>query len=302
MTKSTFAIMGATGQIGHILTEELLKKGHHVRAIGRDGHKLQMLKSKGAEIFSGDFTSKNFLTQAFKGCRAVFSLIPPAMHAADLEVFRDKTSEAIAQAIIKAKVTHVLNLSSLGADQSLGTGLIKELHLHEERLNTLPNLNVLHFRAGYFMENFLMLLPSIKESGMITMAIKSDLPVPFVATRDIGMKIAELLDTLRFSGSSVFEFIGPKELTMTEAAKIIGKSIGKSDLKYRHVSYEQEEKNLIASGMTHQIAKLMIDMHRAFNEGKIKTHHLMADHRGKTPFEEFCKLLSSAYRSTKRAA
>ena len=33
MSKFTFAIMGATGHIGHALTEELLKKGHKVRAL-----------------------------------------------------------------------------------------------------------------------------------------------------------------------------------------------------------------------------------------------------------------------------
>ncbi|MGE5195729.1 MAG: NAD(P)H-binding protein, partial [Anaerolineae bacterium] len=151
MTKFTFAIMGATGHIGHILTEELLKKGHKVRALGRDAHRLQELKSKGAEILSGDFTDSILLSQAFKGCHAVFSFIPPGYDANDFEVFRDETGKAIAQAIVKAKISHVLNLSSIGAHLSSGTGPIKELHLHEERLNLIQNVNVLHFRPSYFM-------------------------------------------------------------------------------------------------------------------------------------------------------
>ena len=97
MGKFTFAIMGATGHIGHVLAEELLKKGHKVRALGRDKHKLQELKSKGAEIISGDFTDHALLSKAFRGCHAIFSFIPPAYTADDFEVF-----QSLAQADGKA--------------------------------------------------------------------------------------------------------------------------------------------------------------------------------------------------------
>lgn len=303
MAKSTFAIMGATGHIGHILTEELLKKGHKVRSLGRDSHKLQELKAKGAEILSGDFTDINLLTKAFQGCHAVFTFIPPGYTADDMEVLRDKTAEATVQAIAKAKISHALNLSALGAHLSSGTGPIKELHRQEERLNLIPNLNVLHFRPSFFMENLFWTLPAIKSSGKIAMSLKEDLRIPMVATRDIALKIAERLEQLKFTGSTVFEFVGPQELTMGEAAKIIGKAIGKPDLKYMQLSYEQDEKRMVDSGMKHQVAKLMVEMWRAFNEKKIgPTQTLTPDHKGKTSFEEFSKEIAQMYRSAKKAA
>jgi len=303
MAKSTYAIMGATGHIGHHLTLELLKKGHKVRALGRDEHKLQELKAKGTEILSGDFTDSTLLAQAFKGCKAVFSFIPPGIISDDIEVFRDKTSDAIVQALAQAKISHVVNLSSIGAHLLSGTGLIKELHHHEERLNLIPNLNVLHFRPDFFMENLLWYLPNIKSSGKISTAIKADLPIPMVATQDIALKIAELLDTLNFTGSSVFEFVGPRDITMLEATKIIGNAIGKPDLKYVTLSYEEAEKEMIKSGMKHQIAKLIVEMHIAFNERKIvPTQQLTAEHKGKTTIEEFAKTFSQIYSSVKKAA
>src|SRR5580658_4904117 len=103
MTNFTFAVLGATGHIGHYLIEELLKKGHKVRALGRDEHKLQVLKNQGAEIVSGDCTDSAFLAKAFKGCHAIFSFLPPGYEATDMDVFRDNIGEAIAQAIVKAK-------------------------------------------------------------------------------------------------------------------------------------------------------------------------------------------------------
>jgi uncharacterized protein YbjT (DUF2867 family) len=303
MAKSTFAIMGATGHIGHYLVEELLKKGRKVRAIGRNPHKLQELKANGAEIFSGDLTDIEFLAKAFSGCQAIFSLIPPGLEEDDMEVFRERSAEAIDQAIAKAKITHVINLSSIGANISAPTGPIKELHRHEERLDSLPNLNVLHVRPGFFMENFSMLLPGIKKTGSLAMSIKKDLPLPMVATRDIAHKIAELLIAQKFTGSSVFELAGPREVTMAEAAQILGKAMAKPDMKYVQLSYEQAEKAMIEGGLKHQVAKLLVEMHKAFNEGKIApTQKLTTEHRGKTTLEEYCKELVLAFRPGKKAA
>ncbi len=303
MAKQTFVIMGATGHIGQVLAEELLKKGHKIRALGRNAQKLGELKAKGAEIVSGDFTDRALLTQAFKDARAVFGLIPPDIYADDFEVYRDATGEAIAQAVVKAQVSHLLNLSSMGAHLPSGTGVIKEFHLQEERLNSIPKLNVLHFRPTFFMENLLMHLPTIKSKGAIYSSLKADAPIPMVATRDIALKIAELLSALKFTGSSVFEFIGPKAITMKEATRIVGKAIGKPDLKYAELSEEEAEKALISAGMTHQLAKLFVEMYRAANEGRIKpTQKLTDENKGKTSLEEFSKVFSQLRGSARKAA
>lgn len=303
MTKYHFAVVGATGNIGHVLTEELLKKGHKVNALGRDAQKLKDLKAKGAEVFSGDFTEHHHLAKAFKGCHAVFSFIPPGYFADDSEVFRERIGESIAHAIFKEKISHVVNLSSIGAQLSSGTGPIKELHLHEQRLNAVPNLNVIHLRAAFFMENLLSFIPLIKNAGIISSAINADLPIPMVATLDIAHKAADLLTGLNFTGSSIFEFVGPQAVTMHQVANMIGKAIAKPDLKYVHISYAEAEKALIASGMKHQMAKLMVEMHQALNEGKIKpTQQLTAEHKGKTTFEEFSHIFSKMMHPTRKKA
>jgi uncharacterized protein YbjT (DUF2867 family) len=303
MKKLTFAIMGATGHIGHYLTEELLKKGHKVRALGRDVLKLKTLKAKGAQVYSGDFTDSNLLAEIFTGCDGVFALLPPAYNESDMIVFREKTGEAIAQAIAKAGVTYVVNLSSIGAGLPSGTGPIKALHHLEERLNSIQGLNVLHFRAGFFMENFISMIKSIKSSGKLVGTFNPNLAIPMVATQDIAHKIAEYLDTLKFKGSSVFEFSGPQDVTMTQAATILGKAMGNAHLKYAQIPYQQMEKSMISSGMKHHLAHLLIEMYRAFDEGKItSTQKLAGEHRGKTTFEQFSKTLLKSSQSMGRAA
>jgi len=290
MTKNTYAVLGATGHIGKILAETLLKKGNRVRAIGRDKEKLKALAEKGAETFSVSFDNPAELTKAFVGNDAVFCLIPPGYAVDDYGVFQDKVGEAIKQALTRSNIRYVLNLSSLGANEPEGTGPIKGLYRHEKRLNSIPNLNVVHLRPGFFMENLLMSLPLIKSSEKIGFPLRSDLSIPMIATKDIGMKAAEILQALNFSGQSVFDMAGPREWTMEEATSAIGKAIGHHQLKYAQLSFQDAEKGMLSLGLKPKMVKLMLEMYQAFNEEKImQRERYTPEHRGKTTIEEFAK-------------
>lgn len=303
MSKFTIAVMGATGHIGHSLVLELLKKGHTVRAIGRDATKLQELKTKGAHIFAGDTTDSSLLSNVFMGCDAVFSFLPPGYHESDMVVFREKTGDAIVHALKHADISHVINLSSIGAHLPSGTGPIKELHHQEERLNCLDKINILHFRPAFFMENLIMLIPSIKHTGMVVGALHGDLAIPMVSTTDIAQKITGFFDTLKFKGISVFEFGGPEDITMTQAAKILGKAIGHPHLLYTQIPYREAEKNIVESGVKHQLAHALVEMYKGFNEGLIvPTKRLTAEHRGKTNLQTFSKFFAQLYNAMKKVA
>jgi uncharacterized protein YbjT (DUF2867 family) len=272
-----------------ILAETLLKRGNRIRAIGRDREKLKTLAGKGAETFSTSFDDPAELTKAFVGSDAVFCLMPPGYAVDDYEAFQDKVGETIKQALTKSNIHYVLNLSSLGANKPEGTGPIKGLSRHEKRLNSIININVLHLRPGFFMENLFMSLPLIKSSGKIGFPLRSDLPIPMIATKDIGLKAAELLEALNFSGQSVFDLAGPRELTMKEASAVIGKTIGNHPLTYEQLSFQEAEKGMLSLGMKPKMVKLMLEMYEAFNDGKIMQEHLTIEHRGKTTIEEFAK-------------
>lgn len=302
MPKNTYAIMGATGHIGQVIVEELLKKGHRVCAIGRDQVKLDALQDKGAKPISCDFTDESALAEAFKGSDAVFSLIPPFSTVDNLEAEQDKVGHAVQQALSKAKVSRVVNLSSIGAQLSTGTGPILGLSRHEKRLNALPTLNVLHFRPSYFMENVFFYIPLIKSKGMIGSVLKPTLAIPMVATKDVGMKIAGFLHDLRFTNQSVFEFVGPRSITMTEATRIIGKAIGNATLQYVQTSPQEMEKYLRSLGVKSSVSRVFLEMYNAFNEGRIATtQQITPEHRGKTTMEEFAKVFEEVFHS-KRAA
>jgi uncharacterized protein YbjT (DUF2867 family) len=109
-------------------------------------------------------------------------------------------------------------LSSIGGHLSEGTGPILGLHDFEERLKD-AGIPAAFLRPRYFMENHLHAIPVIKGMGVYADAIAAGYPFTQVATKDIGLKAAELL----VSGATGPHYLyGPREYSMSEAARILG--------------------------------------------------------------------------------
>jgi uncharacterized protein YbjT (DUF2867 family) len=298
MVKRVYAVIGASGQIGRVVTEYLLKKGHQVKAIGRNQQKLDFLKSKGAEVVPIEgFDKEAPLTKALKGVEALFGMLPPGSSVDNFLAYQDNVGEAIKTALQKNNISNLVNLSSVGAHLPEGTGPIKGLYRQEQRLNALPNLNVLHFRPAYFMENLLFSIPAILQTGALKTPLNPELSLPMVSTEDIGIKVAEFLDRLNFKGQTVFEFGGPRSQNLIEVTKVLGGAIGKPDLKYVQLPYDEVKKGMLAMGMKPSLVELMIEMYKAFNANQcLPTQKLTADHQGKITIEQFANTFAQAYK------
>jgi uncharacterized protein YbjT (DUF2867 family) len=66
----TVLVVGATGSIGRLVVEEVVKNGHAVRALARDPRKARRLLP-GAEVVAGDLTDPDTLTAAVAGVNAI---------------------------------------------------------------------------------------------------------------------------------------------------------------------------------------------------------------------------------------
>lgn len=283
-----YVITGATGNTGNEIARKLLQSGKKVRAIARDKNRLQPLATLGAEIRQGSLDDSNFLTNAFEGATAVYVLVPPDPRAADLFANMDRIGESIYSALRQSKVPNIVNLSSIGAELPSGTGPITGLHHQEERLNQLE-ANVLHLRPTFFMENFLMDIPMIREMGMMGSPARADLIGPMIATKDIGDVAADRLNHLNFKGKTILDLLGPRDVGFGEAAKILGAAIGKPDLPYVQFSYEDAEKGMIQSGVSPDMAKKFAEMYYAFNNGLIRPIPRKPENITPTTIEEFAK-------------
>jgi uncharacterized protein YbjT (DUF2867 family) len=264
-----YAITGATGNTGKVAAETLLAKGEKVRVLGRSAERLQSLVAKGAEAFVADVTDEAALTKAFSGATAVYAMLPPDMKAEDVRQRQLAQARGLASAIGKAGVKHVVFLSSVGAQNAEGCGPVSGLHHVEKMFNGIAGANVLSLRPAYFMENFLMLIGMVKNMGMMGGVIKADVSLPVIVTRDIGPVAAEALLKRDWTGHATRELLGQREITMAEAAKVLGAAIGKPGLSYTGFPGFMAKPALTQMGLSKSVAEALIEMSEAINDRRM---------------------------------
>jgi uncharacterized protein YbjT (DUF2867 family) len=258
-----YVILGASGNTGSIIANFLLSKGKEVRVVGRDSGRLQRFVDKGAEAFTAEMSDAAALTKAFSGARTAYLLLPQAKS----REHQERESDAIAKAVKESSLRYAVHLSSYGAQVPEGTGPVAGLHSSEEKLNAISGLNVLHLRAAYFIENNLAAIGMIHRMGLVGNALLPDVKLPMVATRDVGDYAAQRLLQLDFSGKQTRELLGERDLSMTEATAVIGRGIGKPDLRYQQFPYDQVQQVLTDLGVPPKGAAMYIEMYKAINAG-----------------------------------
>jgi hypothetical protein len=137
------------------------------------------------------------------------------------------------------------------------------------------------------MENLLMNIGLIRTQGMNGTALRGDLKIPFIASRDIAAFAAERLAKRDFSGSSVRELLGKEDLSMHEATMTIGIRIGKPNLTYVTFPPSDAERGMVQAGLSKDMSRLYVEMSRAFNEGAIRVRR-SPESTTATSFKEFC--------------
>jgi uncharacterized protein YbjT (DUF2867 family) len=288
-----YVVLGASGNTGSIIANSLLAKGQRVRVVGREAGRLQRFVRKGAEAFTADVSDAAALTRAFGGARAAYLILPPITSREDQE----RQSDAIAKAVKESGLRYAVHLSSYGAHVPQGTGPVTGLHSSEEKLNAISDLNVLHLRAAYFMENHLTAIDMIHGMGLFGHALAPNLKLPMIATRDVGDYAAQRLGGLDFSGKQTRELLGERDLSMTEATVVIARGIGKPDLRYEQFPYDQVQQALVQSGMPPKKAAVYIEMFEAINAGVLAAQEPRSpENSTPTSFEKFVQdVFAAAY-------
>jgi len=291
-----YVITGATGHIGSRVARLLLGQGERVRVVGRDAKRLEPFVKRRAETAVGDLRDPAFLAPSLRGAKAVFAMIPPNYGAEDYRAYQNLVGHNIADAIFQAGVEYVVNLSSQGADLASGTGPILGLRDQEAQLNLMQDVNILHLRPTYFMENLLMNIPLIYQKGIAGSAVRGLLPFAMIATRDIAVRVAEQLTDRDFTGHQVEDLLGERDLSLDEATAILGRRIGKPELRYVQFSYDEAEQGLVAMGVGADAARLFIEMSRALNEERFAVRRPRTpQNTTPTSIEQFAEVFAEAF-------
>lgn len=283
-------IVGASGNTGHVAALNLLNRGEKVRVVARNADKLQPLVAKGAEIFTADVTDTAALTKALAGADSAYLMMPPNPTTPDFRAFQERVTDSFVNSVNRSRLSHIVSLSSVGADKASGTGPVVGLHNMEQKLNQTSTPNILHVRAGYFMENTLPQASIIRMTGSCMGPVRPDLKVPLIASRDIGAFVAEVLARRNFQGKHTQELLGVRDVDYTEISSIIGKAIGKPDLRYIQPPNDQLRGAMMQMGMSASFVDLILEMSSALNSGRMRALEARSD-KNTTPtsYDTFVK-------------
>ncbi|WP_417361045.1 NmrA family NAD(P)-binding protein [Galbibacter sp.] len=292
----TYVILGGTGKTGKSLGLKLLESGNKVRIVCREAEKAEELKQKGGDIFIGDNLDENFLKGVFSGADAAYVLLPIDLQAEDYTATQVAHATAIRNAIVSQGIKYAVTLSSVGAHLDKGTGVVLGLHKMEALFNAVPNINVRHLRATYFMENTLTQIHSIKNNGFMAGPENGEIKFAIIAARDIIAAAFKNLTSLDFEGKSVEYVLGQRDLSYNEIAEVYGQALEISNLKYLQISEDDFISGMTQTGVSPSAAGKLYDFTKLINQGEVSSFYTR-NHENTTPtsIEEFAGVFKRIY-------
>lgn len=294
--KKTIVVLGATGKVGGKIANILLKEGHHVKLIARSEDLGKRFNDSNAEVIPGDTTNADLLTKAFEGSDSAFILLPPNFTAVNYREFQRQVGDAAIEAIKRSGIKYIVSLSSAGAHMHEGNGIIAGLAEQEVKLNQLKNVNVLHLRPAYFLDNTLLNIGLIKGMGINGTTADGDHKIPMVATKDVADLAAKHLAELDFSGKTVRPILGERDYSFKEITGIIGDAIGKPDLQYMQFSVEQSKAGMAGLGISESVAEDITCMETSLKNGIMNYQPRTTSNSSPTSAEAFIQeIFAPAY-------
>ncbi len=289
-------ITGSLGHISRTLVEKLTTAKHEVTVISSNADRKAEIDALGAKAAIGSVSDLAFITETFIGADAVYTMVPPTYSASDWKMHIAGIGKIYAQAIAASGVKYVVNLSSIGAHIPEGCGPVSGLYHVEQALNSLEGVNVKHLRPGFFFYNFFANLGMIKHMGIIGGNYGESAKLILADPGDIAEAAAEELNNLSFTGKSI-RYIVSDELTTDDVAAVLGKAIGKSDLKWVNFTDADTLGGMLQNGVPDDVAKNYTEMGAAMRSGDMASeyNHNRPHTFGKSKFETFAPVFAEAY-------
>ncbi len=268
-TGKKMLIIGATGNIGSLVTPALLERGENVRCMVRNEEKAQALRDIGAQVVMGDLDKKETLNSAMQGIDTMFLVlsINPNM--------RQQGMEAI-DAAVKAGVNRVVRYTAVKSsfdDQMPVAQIQAEIDAKLEA----SGLRYSHVRPHNYMQGLLMMVPTIQSDSAIYMPLGEG-KIATTDLRDIADAAVEVLTGDGHDGHS-YSITGPEAITIHEAAAAISRAIGKK-VSYVDIPAEAAKEGLLAMGIDPWTVDQYLMYYKAF-----KNNH------ASVVYEDFSKLV-----------
>ena len=244
------AITGATGQLGRLVIEQLLKTvpANQIVAIVRNPAKAEALSQQGIVVRQGDYTDQAALTTALKGVEKLLLI-------SSSEVGQRATQhQNVINAAKATGVTFIAYTSLLHADNS-PLGLHVE-HVATEKALAASGIPYALLRNGWYTENYLASAPPALEHGVFIGAAGEG-KIASATRADYAAAAAKVVSEEGPAGK-VYELAGDSAWTLSELAAELSKQSGKP-VVYQNMSEADFAAALKSVGLPAGLADMLAD-------------------------------------------
>ncbi|QRM47228.1 NmrA family NAD(P)-binding protein [Rhizobium sp. BG4] len=284
-----YAITGANGQTGSAAMRYLLKKNVPVKAILRKMEQGQLWIEAGAEVAVVDLLDTDALINAFRGARGAYLMNPPAYADPDIFGHSAAVHASLIAAAEAAALSHVVALSSVGAQHTDGTGNIKTTHDLERRL-TVSKVPATIVRAANFMENWSWSLERVNSDGvLLSMFSPLSRRLPMVSVMDVGRVVGEQL-LAGTAAPSLIELHGPKDYSPNDAASALSEILGRP-VEAVLLPPACWNEVFAKAGFSTNAIKAFCELYRGFNNGHTAFEGRGVTMRGETTLSDALRLI-----------
>lgn len=238
MARQKFLVTGATGDTGGHTVEQLLARGHQVRALAhREDNRSKQLQKTGAEVVFGDFLDFNAMRAVLKGVRGAYFCYPIRPGILQATAY-------FAQAAKEAGLECVVNMSQKSAREDALSHAAQD-HWLSEQVFDWSGITAAHLRSTYFAEWLLYLAPMIR-AGVLHVPFGTGRHAP-VAAEDQARVIVGILQNPNPHRGQVYPLYGPVEFTYAEIAQVLSRVLG-WEVQYEQVTIETMLRMMASGG------------------------------------------------------
>jgi NAD(P)H dehydrogenase (quinone) len=258
---STYAITGASGQLGRLAVRELLSRGvpgSDVVAIVRTASKAADLAEQGVHVREADYSRPEALAAALAG---VDRLLLVSSSEAGLRVAHHANVIATAKA---GGVSRIVYTSMLNADNS--TNPLAGEHRETERMLREAGVPFTSLRNGWYTENYTSALSQYLERGEIVGAAGNG-RISAATRQDYAAVAAVAL--LQDDQGRTYELGGPA-FDLPELARVISEVAGTS-VVYRDLTFDEYAASLQEAGLDESSAEFVAALDVSIAHGDLET-------------------------------
>ncbi len=255
-----YAITGATGHLGRLVIDHLLKtvSAGQIVAIARSPEKASDLEERGVTVREGDYDRPETMVSALKGVGRLLLISGSEIGQ------RVQQHKAVLEAAKEAGVGLVVYTSILHADTSEVS--LAEEHRQTEAALDASGIPYALLRNGWYTENYTASIGAAVEHGAVIGSTGDAQVTP--ATRDDYAAAAAVVLTSDDPAGEIYELAGDEAFAMADYAAEIARQTEK-EIVYRDLPEADYKAALEGAGLPAPVAGMISQADAAARDGAL---------------------------------